>query len=342
MPKPPRGGSYLVDPRDAYPHEPEAVANFNESMYFSLFDGAESLGLWFRLGNRPNEGYAERTVCIYLPDGTIAFQAGRPAISDNHAMDAGGLRFEIIEPFAHKRAYFDGDVVLLHEPNDMLDPSRAFKQNPMVRARFELDFTAAGPVIGGRPLNPDGTEYAPEEASFGRAHFDQFMEGHGWIDIAGTRHEINGFGDRDHTWGPRYWQSLDAYRWVHVQFGPDLAFLFTVNWRRLPEREVSGVVWNNGRFEDVVDAHVISDWDDNQHQRSLVATVETDHATYTLNGQVCSLIPLRNRRAFDGVMRSTRITEAMTEYRYGDRVARGMSEYLDQIVDGRPVGPDLN
>ena len=28
----------------------------------------------------------------------------------------------------------------------------------------------------------------------------------------------------------------------------------------------------------------------------------------------------------------------MTEYRVGDRVGFGLSEYLDQIVDGDPVG----
>ena len=33
-----------------------------------------------------------------------------------------------------------------------------------------------------------------------------------------------------------------------------------------------------------------------------------------------------------------RITERMTEYRGGDLVGYGLSEYLDQIVDGEPNG----
>jgi hypothetical protein len=342
MPKPPSGGTYLVDPQDAYPHEPEPVSNYNESMYFSLFDVPKKCGLWFRLGNRPNEGYAERTVCIYLPDGSVAFQAGRPSITDNRQMAAGGLHFDIIEPFEHKRAIFDGDVVLLRDPTVMANPSKAFKENPHVRARFELDFTAASPVIGGRPLNADGTEHVPEEASFGRAHFDQFMHGSGWIEIDGVTTELEGYGDRDHTWGPRYWQSIDAYRWVHVQFGPDLAFLFTINWRRLPERQVSGIVFRDGTFYDVADATIVSEWDSDHHHRSLHARVTTDDESFDLTGDVHSLIPLRNRREFDGEVKVTRITEAMTEYRYGDRVALGMSEYLDQIVDGRPIGPDIS
>ena len=34
----------------------------------------------------------------------------------------------------------------------------------------------------------------------------------------------------------------------------------------------------------------------------------------------------------------TRISEGMTEWRCDGRVGYGLSEYLDQIVDGRPVG----
>jgi hypothetical protein len=31
----------------------------------------------------------------------------------------------------------------------------------------------------------------------------------------------------------------------------------------------------------------------------------------------------------------------MTRFECAGRVGMGMSEYLDQIVDGRPVGPDF-
>ena len=32
------------------------------------------------MGNRPNEGYAEMTVCLYLPDGRVGFMFKRPHI----------------------------------------------------------------------------------------------------------------------------------------------------------------------------------------------------------------------------------------------------------------------
>ena len=38
------------------------------------------------------------TCCIYLPDGRIGFMFGRPEISTNEVFDAGGMKFEVLEP----------------------------------------------------------------------------------------------------------------------------------------------------------------------------------------------------------------------------------------------------
>ena len=60
-----------LDPEDEYLHPLEDATNFNESMYFNVYDPAEKIGGFLRLGNRANEGYAEMTTCIYLPDGRV-------------------------------------------------------------------------------------------------------------------------------------------------------------------------------------------------------------------------------------------------------------------------------
>src|SRR5690606_33140397 len=72
-----------LDPKDEYTHEPEPVSNYNESMYFNAFDTASGVGAWMRIGNRPNEGHAEMSCCVYLPDGRVGFMFERPAISGN-------------------------------------------------------------------------------------------------------------------------------------------------------------------------------------------------------------------------------------------------------------------
>ena len=80
-----------LEPQDEYNHVPDEATNYNESMYFNVFDHGKKMGGWFRLGNRVNEGYAEMTCCIYLPDGRIGFMFGRPEISTNEVFDAGGM-----------------------------------------------------------------------------------------------------------------------------------------------------------------------------------------------------------------------------------------------------------
>ena len=86
-------------------------------------------------------------------------------------------------------------------------------------------------------------------------------------------------------------------------------------------------------------AEIDSDWDDNWYQTAMRASVRTESgAAYEVSGKVMSLIPLRNRRTTpEGDELLTRITEGMTEFTCDGQTGYGLSEYLDQIVDGKPV-----
>jgi hypothetical protein len=148
-----------------------------------------------------------------------------------------------------------------------------------------------------------------------------------------------GTGLRDHSWGPRYWQAVWWYRWLTINLGPDLGMVTTVAGTEDGKRGAHGFVFDRERYGDerlatIRDVDLRTDYDDRDHHRAVHATVSTDDATYEVDGDVWSNIPLRNRR--EGL--TTRITEGMTTWRCGELVGSGLSEYLDQIVDGRPVG----
>ena len=113
---------------DEYMHALESATNFNESMYVNAYDPEQRVGGFLRLGNRANEGYAELTTCLYLPDGRVAFVYKRPEISHNDAFDAGGTRFEVVEPFRELRTTYSGKVCILDEPLQMADPRKAFTE----------------------------------------------------------------------------------------------------------------------------------------------------------------------------------------------------------------------
>src|SRR2546421_8180351 len=119
-----------LESKDDYMHELGPEPNFNESMYFNLYDPSQRIGGFWRMGNRPNEGHAEMTVCLYLPDGRVGFIYKRPRIEGHTAHDAGGLRFEVVAPYAEHRVTYDGKVCVLARPREMADPRAAFENNP--------------------------------------------------------------------------------------------------------------------------------------------------------------------------------------------------------------------
>src|ERR1700712_5707817 len=120
-----------LDPSDEYMHELGPESNFNESMYVNCFDPASQVGGWFRIGNRANEGYAEMTVCLYLPPTAdhpqrrVGFMFKRPPIDDNNAFDAGGLTWTMVTPFEELRIAYTGKVVVLDDALQMANPKQA-------------------------------------------------------------------------------------------------------------------------------------------------------------------------------------------------------------------------
>ena len=151
--------------------------------------------------------------------------------------------------------------------------------------------------------------------------------------------EVSGFGLRDKSWGPRYWQAIHWYRWCPLNFGRDFGMMLSIVAGETGAPRQGGMVLKDGKYDLIKEVSIDSDWDANWYQTALRAHVKTESgATYDVEGKVLSLIPLRNRRKGpDGQELNTRITEGMTEYRCNGMVGYGLSEYLDQIVDGKPV-----
>src|SRR5579862_7273068 len=178
-------------PEDEYTHTPDAAANYNESMYFNVFDHATQVGGWFRIGNRPNEGYAEMSVCLYLPGGRIGFMFARPKISGNAEMNAGGLKIEVIEPFKQLKLAFDGKVCLMDRPFEMANPAKAFRDNPQVPCQIELAYEGVSPMMGGETVRADGKprDDIDPAKSFAKAHYEQHMAAKGRFVVDGEIYE---------------------------------------------------------------------------------------------------------------------------------------------------------
>ncbi|MCZ7525122.1 MAG: hypothetical protein M5U14_01235 [Acidimicrobiia bacterium] len=330
-----------LEPTDEYLHPLEEASNFNESMYFNVYDPASRVGGFLRLGNRANEGYAEMTTCLYLPDGRVGFVFARPEIAGNDAFDAGGMRFEVVRPFEELRVAYTGKVALLDDPLRMADPRTAFRESPWVDCSVELAYRGVSPMYGGEPVNDDGSPVAEKaEEGFARGHYEQHVGARGTVRVGDEAWEIDGYGLRDHSWGPRYWQAPWWYRWLTANFGEDFGFVVSIIARRDGARHVGGMVLVDGAYRELTDATIETDYDGtDRYHRRVRARAVTAEAEYEIEGRVLNLIPLRNRRSTpEGAELVTRISEGMTEWRCDGRTGYGLSEYLDQIVDGAPVG----
>jgi hypothetical protein len=315
-----------IQARDEYTHPAGTQVNFNESMYFNFFEQARRTGGFVRIGNRVNEGYAEVTLCLYLPGGDVLFNFKRPQISSNDAFDAGGMRFEVLEPLVRHRTVYEGSAVYLKEPAQLEDPGQAFRQNPHKQVKLDLVHEAVGPLYGSSGAE---REIVDPEKEFARAHYEQHMRVGGTLTIEGETMEIDALGLRDHSWGPRYWQALKYYRWLTCNFGPDFGLMVSEVCPHEGTRIQTGAVVRSGGLQQIRTVDINTEFlPGTLYQRRLTAALGLeDGEQLVLEGNVSTFIPLRNRRA--GMV--TQIGEGMTEYRCAGRVGLGISEYLDQI-----------
>ena len=254
-----------LEPIDEYMHELGPEPNFNESMYFNVYDPAQKVGGWFRFGNRANEGYAEMTVCLYLPDGRVAFMFKRPEITNNDAFDAGGMRFEVVTPFERADVSLLGQGRRARRPAPDGRPEEGLHREPLRRVRGADRSTpacrrcsAASPT---RPHEKPGEEFA-------KGHYEQLIAGTGTIRVGDEEWAIDGFGLRDHSWGPRYWQAPWYYRWLTANFGADFGFMGSRIARRDGEGTRGGFVWEGGKLHLCNDFEIATEWtgDDTYHE----------------------------------------------------------------------------
>lgn len=326
---------------DEHMHRPDDSINFNESVYVNGFDARTGLGGWMRLGNRVNEGYAELSVMLYLPDGRIAVQFGRPEIESNDAFDAGGLRYGVTEPLRTVTMSYEGDVILLDEPGRLRDPGPMFREAPRVPASVSFVATGVSPIHGGEPTSPEHERLMYYGPQFSRGHFNQHTSTTGTIEVGDQRWTLDGLGWRDHSWGPRYWQVIWAYRLFLVTFAPDRALMLLKNMYPDGSSRRHGVLLIGDEYEDVTDLDVSTRWTDQQDPESVLLGVRTANRNTVIEGKVRTMAPLRNRRRDDGELLISRVAEGLTEYTWDGQTGIGMMEYIERLEDGAPVGYPL-
>lgn len=320
----------ILEPTDDRTHPVGPESNWNESMYFQFHDPQAAVGGFLRLAKRPNEGRGERTVCLYLPDGTVAFGFARPRVEPDDSFHGAGLSVDVVEPFQHVRVTFDGTVNLLPEPAALSDPKTALESSVVTNCTVTLDLLAAA-LPYAETFDGDGESFAPN-------HYEQLTRVRGTLTLGDASTDVDGFGLRDHSWGPRSWQAPHFYRWVHGSTA-GLGFMGAYFGDPDGADRAGGFVWDGTHLHVCHEVEVSTVRDARSEPRSVTVELTAAEGRWVFRGEASAVVPLRHRRRDDGPDDGTRIAEAATVWTADDgTILHGMSEYLDQVRDGQLAG----
>jgi hypothetical protein len=212
---------------DDYTHKSKTEAtNFNESVYCNFHSSNGTVGGFVRIGNRPNEGFAEVTLCIFSFDTKATlFHFSRPKIASNNGWDCeladnGRMTFKIKRPMDHISLQLSGKMNQLLKPWLLRDPEGLFKKHRTeilpVHTTIRLNFVGCGPVFGHAANTSPSTGEKKGDVSkkeegndFARSHYEQHGQVEGYLVTKTTRGKdgvdesrisIDGCGLRDHSW----------------------------------------------------------------------------------------------------------------------------------------------
>ncbi len=98
------------------------------------------------------------------------------------------------------------------------------------------------------------------EKSFAKAHYEQHVAAKGRFTVAGETFEIDGFGLRDKSWGPRHWSAINWYRWCPLNFGRDFGMMLSVVTGADGHPHEGGMVFVDGAYDLISECKMDTDW----------------------------------------------------------------------------------
>lgn len=185
-------------PDDEYRHTPDPdVELWNESWYLDAVADEGRVGAYLRYSLYPNEGMAWVWACVVGRDRQLVATVEHelPLPTDPASLDldtpAARLRQSVAEPFGEVTVDLEADALRVARPDDLYDGDGGTP----ARVRMALTWS---PLAGPYPY-PGMTRYEVACTVAGRLEVDDEVI------------EIDGDGERDHSWGHRDWW---AFPWM--------------------------------------------------------------------------------------------------------------------------------
>ena len=276
-------------------HTPGSGRAWQESYYFNWSDPVHDTFGLARIGLRPNEGRADALI--------LTIRAGKPeflypavglrcpewsSIDPRRGVRIGGLTFTVEEPLRRHRLTLDD--------------------------RMDLVFEAIN-----EPWDYHGSSGESFDSPMAAHHFEQFGRVRGFTRFHRRFQAIDGFGERDKSWGERDWGRIEGWNWLTAQLGDDLAFnvLDVFDGRR---RHLAGYVFD-GRNHAVRDYTVDWTWGARAHVPAAARIhIEHEGGVLDLSATAEGRFPLYKGRTW--------IEEVKARFVAGERVGHGVLEHV--------------
>jgi hypothetical protein len=286
-------------------HDPGTHELYNESVYFNFMTGLESgpLGGVLRIGLRPGDGYAELSLNLPQSSGAVIFLYERnPLDYDGFEVGSalwrsGGMSAEAMEPTRRWRLHFEGDGGrAIRDPAGFgLDPGSTLRASERTPCTVDLEFVASHPIYA---LSESGDLVPDKKVDYAKNHYEQVCTASGTIQIGESSWRIEGQpAFRDHSWGPRDWQSTPWTTFVTAALD-DGEYIVAVS-QRLDGRDyVRGVSWNRDGMTEIGRYEVISDYAGAPELTEPLRMVFAagDREEIVLDARIDAYLPLRHRK----------------------------------------------
>jgi len=246
---------------------------------------------------------------------------GRPRV-----LGAGGLRFELVEPFVHWTASLEGTGTEITVDDQIAGWFPGGEGTP-VPVELELDIrSAVPPYEAGTLLEEAGHVLATQEegALMGGPRFEQLFRATGRLRVGEEEHELRGGGLRIRRTGVRELAEFRGHAWQSTVFPSGRAFGYIT----YPERTDGKPTLNEGYvFEgdgELIPARVVqAPWLNGlaASGEDVSVTLETEHGTTTIEGEtrLSTFMVL-------GPLEGFALHQAICRYRWDGEEANGMLE----------------
>jgi len=320
-------GSDSPDPQDEFWHEPASDdPKWRESYYFDFYDPDSGLAYFSSIGYRINKGYMGSSVA-FVWDDEVYVTKDYAYPTETRAIQADGLLYESVTPNEEWRVRHLGGINQFEPGSDALERTPdefPFEDQPLHTLDMDVEFEGIHD-----PVYYEPTGHAEEVfSSLYTGHADQALVVEGEVTLGDQTVEVEGVGERDHSWGIRDWRDPEGWVWTSAIFDEDTAVNF---WQvdTPGASAVEGFLHLDGESAELDTVSVETQYhDDGVTQDTFrIQVTDDDGREFSVSADAGTVVPIN----FDYGDEVTTIRRTPTEYSADGKDGYGWTEYATTL-----------